>query len=101
PAAPEFGLLSMGEGTIPGYLNATQFLPVDLNGEGLPGFILSNSTMSLYLEPLGDGHYALPVANASFPTNSEIQGGEATLTDLDSNGQLELVVSAPGSAGFY
>ena len=101
PAAPEFGLLSMGEGTIPGYLNATQFLPVDLNGEGLPGFILSNSTMSLYLEPLGDGHYALPVANASFPTNSDIQGGEATLTDLDSNGQLELVVSAPGSAGFY
>jgi RHS repeat-associated protein len=101
PATAEFNMLSVGDGTIPGYLTATQFLPVDLNGEGLPGFLISNDTMSLYFEPLGDGRYAPPAANASFPTNQNIQGGGATLTDLDGNGQLELVVSSPDASGFY
>lgn len=101
PATTEFKMLSMGDGTIPGYLKATDFLPVDLNGEGLPGFLLSNDTMSLYLEPLGDGKYRLPEANASFPVNKNTQGGTSVLTDLDGNGQLELVVNTPQASGFY
>ena len=101
PASPEFKMLSMGEVTIPGYLNATQFLPVDLNGEGLPGFLFSNDTTSLYLEPLGEGKYRLPMANSGFPTNQNLQEGEVILTDVDGNGQLELVVNANGASGFY
>lgn len=101
PAAPEFKLLQMGGDTIPGYLNATQFLPVDLNGEGLPGFLLSDDITSLYIEPLGDGKYRFPMANASFPTHQNIQNGRSVLTDIDGNGQLELVVKTPDTTGFY
>lgn len=101
PTTPEFNVLSMGDDTIPGYLNATQFLPVDLNGDGLPGFLLSNDVTSLYLEPLGDGTYRTPANNTSFPIAKNVQDSEATLTDLDGNGQLELLVNSPDTYGFY
>lgn len=101
PITPEFRMLRMGEDTIPGYFKPTHFLPVDLNGEGLPGFLLSNNLMSLYIEPLGHGKYALPQPNASFPVYRNIQENESILTDLDGNGQLELVVNVPGNSGFY
>ncbi|MEQ8474504.1 MAG: SpvB/TcaC N-terminal domain-containing protein [Marinoscillum sp.] len=101
PVAPEFKKLSMGENTIPGYLNAQHFLPVDLKGEGLPGFLISNDSMSLYLEPLGNGKYQLPVANSSFPINKNIQDGGAMLADLDGNGRLDLVVNTHSASGSY
>jgi RHS repeat-associated protein len=101
PESPVFKELSMGDNTIPGYLNATQFLPVDLNGEGLPGFLFSNADSSFYLEPLGDGKYKAPAPNALFPVNKNVQGGQATLVDLDGNGQMDLLVNAENSSGFY
>lgn len=101
PASPGFKMLAMGEAAVPAYPDATHFLPVDLNGEGLPGFLLGNKFMSLYLEPLGDGEYKLPVANTSFPIHKNIQENESVLKDLDGNGQLELVVNTPAASGFY
>lgn len=101
PATPEFKMIKMGVGTIPGYFKPTQFLPVDLNGEGLPGFLLSDHITSMYMAPLGDGKYALPQPNSSFPIHQNIQENEAMLTDLDGNGKLELVVNVPGNSGFY
>ncbi|MBB1642974.1 SpvB/TcaC N-terminal domain-containing protein [Sphingobacterium sp. UME9] len=101
PLTPTFKTLDMGENSIPGYLNPTHFLPVDLNGDGLPGFLISDDEMSLYLAPLGEGKYTMPQANASFPLNRNIQQGNSILTDLDGNGQLELVISNEVISGFY
>lgn len=101
PLTPEFKMLSLNAGTIPGYLNPTQYLPIDLYGDGLPGFLLSNNESTFYLEPLGNGEYKSPVTDFDFPINKNIQGGQATLTDIDGDGQLELVVNSRNSAGFY
>ncbi|MES2134271.1 MAG: SpvB/TcaC N-terminal domain-containing protein [Bacteroidota bacterium] len=101
PQSPEFKTLSLNNGTIPGDLNFTQFLPVDLYGEGLSGFLYSNSKTTLYLEPEGDGQYSLSGNLRSFPINSDLQNGEASLTDIDGNGQLELVVNKLNGAGYY
>ncbi|MFY0688647.1 MAG: hypothetical protein JXQ90_15850 [Cyclobacteriaceae bacterium] len=102
PIAPEFQLLSIGEdGNIPGHLNTKQYLPVDLYGEGLPGFLVSNETMSLYLEPLGNGQYNHPISNFEFPINKNIQRGKSSLTDLDGNGRLDLVVKSQNAPGSY
>jgi RHS repeat-associated protein len=101
PESPEFKKLSTGEHTIPGYLNDTQFLPVDLYGDGLPGLLYSNNETTLYLAPQGNGKYSFPENTASFPSNNNLQGGGGSLTDIDGNGQLELVVQQPGINGYY
>ncbi|MEI9806809.1 MAG: VCBS repeat-containing protein [Bacteroidota bacterium] len=101
PQSPVFKTLSMGNETIPGYLDTADFLPVDLNGDGLPGFLFSNDQSTFYLEPKGGGNYSFPQSLPSFPVNRDIQDGEFSLRDIDGNGQLDLVVSAPAEAGYY
>lgn len=102
PIAPEFKVLEMGEGfTIPGDLSSTEYLPVDLYGDGLPGFLYSNNETSLYLAPLGEGKYAGPAYCPQFPVNRNIQDGNATLVDIDGDGQLEMLINNPANAGFY
>ena len=98
---PRFGMLEMPTGNIPGYLDSAQFLPVDLHGEGLPGFLFSNNDTVLFLEPLGEGKYKAPMDCDPFPINRNIQGGTAALGDLDGNGQLEMLVTNGIQAGFY
>ncbi|HEX7902458.1 MAG TPA: SpvB/TcaC N-terminal domain-containing protein [Chitinophagaceae bacterium] len=101
PVSPEFKILSMGDDTIPGYIDGSQFLPVDLHGDGLPGFLYSNKEVTFYLEPEGDGRYTYPDSCNSFPNNKDLQNAAVLLTDIDGNGQLELVVNNPGQAGYY
>ena len=102
PQRPDFKPILMNGKDIPGYLNPTQFLPVDLNGEGLPGFLYSTNRASFYLQPLGNGNYSSPIANTTFPIHKNITGGEAILTDIDGNSELELLVNSPtATPGFY
>ncbi|WP_160717882.1 SpvB/TcaC N-terminal domain-containing protein [Chitinophaga solisilvae] len=101
PVAPQFKILETDTSSIPGYLDTTGFLPVDLNRDGLPGFLYSNNTSCLYMAPLGDGRYQAPQENSSFPINKNLQRGEAVLTDIDGNGMLDLLVNAPGEMGYY
>ncbi|HEX3079389.1 MAG TPA: toxin TcdB middle/N-terminal domain-containing protein, partial [Puia sp.] len=101
PVCPEFKTLQSANGTIPGYLGSEQFLPVDLQGDGIPGFLYSNNESTCYFPPEGNGKYSGPVNCSSFPVNKNIQAGEVSLTDLDGNGELELVVSDGVNAGFY
>jgi RHS repeat-associated protein len=98
PTAPGFRRLKLGADgeNIPGYLNQAQFMPIDLEGEGLPGFLYSNRETTLYLPPLGEGRYAPPQSPPSFPVDRDIQQGLASLQDLDGNGSLDLVVDGPG-----
>lgn len=101
PASAEFKTLDAGSNTIPGYLDASQFLPVDLKGDGLPGFLLSGRDTTLYFEPMGDGKF-LPASDVgSFPINKDLQRGRASLTDLEGNGELELLVNNGKQTGYY
>lgn len=101
PVAPLFKELQMDLNTIPGYLNTTGFLPVDLNREGLPGFLYSTANASFYMEPLGDGKYQAPMVNDPFPINKNIQQGEAVLTDINGDGYLDLLVHTASEMGYF
>lgn len=101
PAAPNFLTLSMSDVSIPGYINTSQFLPVDLNGEGLDGLLYSNDETTLYLEPLGEGKYSLPDAVTVFPIDKNIQDGSVRLTDLDGNGKMDMLIMNEQRAGYY
>ena len=97
-----FHPLHFGEGeTIPGYLNDTAYLPVDLNGEGLPGFLSTDRMATFYYGPLGKGAYAPAVTLPSFPMTPDASQPSLALSDLDSDGHLELVVTARPVIGFY
>lgn len=101
PPAPRFGTLETPANNLPGYLNPGGFLPVDLNGDGLPGLLYTDNSTALYFEPLGNGKYAAPSSCSPFPVSKNLAGGELSLQDIDSNGQLQLVVSKPPQAGYY
>ncbi|HEY9257966.1 SpvB/TcaC N-terminal domain-containing protein [Chitinophaga sp.] len=101
PVAPLFKELEMDLNTIPGYLNTAGFLPVDLNREGLPGFLYSTDNSSFYMEPLGDGKYQAPMVNDPFPINKNIQNGAAVLTDINGDGYLDLLVHTANEMGYF
>ncbi|RFS26712.1 hypothetical protein DVR12_02685 [Chitinophaga silvatica] len=101
PVAPTFKELEMDLSTIPGYLNTSAFLPVDLNRDGLPGFLYSNANSSFYMEPLGDGKYQAPKVNDPFPINKNIQNNEAVLTDINGDGYLDLLVHTSNEMGYF
>lgn len=102
PEGRKFTPLVVGDDiTMPGALAQGQFLPVDLHGEGLPGFLYSNDVTTLYWEPKGGGVYGYPEAPVEFPIERDLSEERYTLADLDSNGTLELVVSAPSRGGYY
>lgn len=102
PKTPEFKPLTVNrDNTFPGYLDRAGFQPVDLNGEGLPGMLLSNAETTLYYEPLGDGAYQAPLEPRSFPITKNFQNQAISLQSLDGNGQLDLVVNFPEMTGYY
>lgn len=101
PQSPEFQLLEVNGNSVPGYLNATGFQPVDLNREGISGLLYQAGQSIFYCEPEGNGKYAMPCAPDHFPIDRDFQNGTVSLVDLKSNGELELVVRGAGNSGFY
>ena len=88
------------DGTIPGYLTKGLYLPVDLYGEGLPGFLYSDNSTTLYWDPKGDGHFVGPTPR-QFPADRNLSESTTLLMDLEANGQLQLVVNDPLRSGYY
>lgn len=101
PATGFKQLMVEQDGQVPGPLDNTAYMPVDLYGEGLPGFLMSNDTGTLYWQPLGKGKYAYPEAPETFPSDRNLAAPGNMITDIDGNGQLELVVNENGRSGYY
>lgn len=101
PANPAFQQLKMGQGAVPGYIDESAYLPVDLNAEGLPGLLYAGKDATFYLNPLGNGAFSLPEPFTVFPIYKDAQGGQALLSDIDGNGEIELVVQKGPVKGFY
>lgn len=102
PAAPVFRTLNIQDRVpIPGYLSEASYQPVDLYGEGLPGFLYSDATTTMYYEPVGRGNYRAPAPLQAFPDTRNLQDPQLSLSDIDGNGQLELVVSTQTLSGYY
>ncbi len=100
PQTPQFNLLSTDVNSIPGHLNASGFMPVDLNREGISGLLYSTDSLT-YLEPEGDGKYNFPETPNEFPISKRLNTMEASLTDLEGNGEMELVTRNQNGAGYY
>jgi RHS repeat-associated protein len=88
-------------GQIPGPLGEGEYLPVDLDGEGLPGILFSSRDQTLYWPPLGDGRYGAPVSPAWFPNFRDLGDPTLTLMSLGGDGRQQMVSSGRGRAGFF
>lgn len=100
--APGFKqLLVEQNGQLPGELSNTAFMPVDLYGEGLPGFLMSNDSGTLYWQPLGKGTYEYPEAPETFPSDRNLAAPGTWMGDVDGNGELELVINNDSHSGYY
>jgi RHS repeat-associated protein len=74
---------------------------VDLDGEGLPGVLIPAERAWLYKANLGEGKLAPAVLERSLPAPAELQGGTQQLSDLGSDGNLDLVRYTAPLAGYF
>lgn len=102
PLTPVFNLLTTQQGnTIQGYLDKSDFLPVDLKGEGLPGIFVNNAETMLYYEPLGNGSFLVPATFQLIPSGAGLQNQTISLQSLEGNGLAEMVIADPPVTGYY
>jgi RHS repeat-associated protein len=73
---------------------------VDLDGEGIPGALTATDRAWYYRANLGGGELGPAVVQRSVPAAVELGAG-AQLSDLDGDGNLDLVNYAPSLAGFF
>jgi RHS repeat-associated protein len=74
---------------------------VDLDGEGIPGVLLSRDSAWYYKENLGSAHLTAPFLLRSLPAPAELRGGAQRLTDIGGDGNLDLVRYSPPLAGYF
>lgn len=86
---------------IPGGVEGTGAQWVDLNGEGIPGALISTERAWFYKQNLGVGRLGGPTPLPSLPTSADLGNGAQQLTDVDGDGRFELVMYAPPLSGFF
>ncbi|RKG52236.1 hypothetical protein D7X30_34160 [Corallococcus sp. AB011P] len=74
---------------------------VDLDGEGIPGVLQAYERGWYYKANLGGGRLAPPALLRSLPSPAELRGGFQHLTDIQGDGQLDLVRYAPPLSGYF
>ena len=94
-------LIVQNSSGIPGILGQSQYLPVDLLGDGIPGFLYSDDNTTMYWRPEGEGVYNRLAPQSAFPIERNIELGQYSLQDLEGNGSLDFVVTTPQRGGFY
>ena len=73
---------------------------VDLDGEGLPGALVTTARAWFYERNRGGGRFDPPSALRTLPSPAEL-GGVQQLTDLGGDGALDLVQYTPPLAGYF
>ncbi len=85
---------------LPGSARGDEAQWVDLDGEGIPGALISSGGAWYYRPNLGGGQLGAPILQRAWPTLDGPMSG-AQLVDLDGDGRLELARYAPEPAGFF
>lgn len=101
PGAQRFHELALEGAPVPGLLGGGRYRLVDLHGEGIPGVLYADGATMLYWPPLGDGRYAPPEQLPVLPSEHALATPAFTLTDLNGNGHLDLVVTEATRGGYY
>ncbi|MGL4597025.1 MAG: SpvB/TcaC N-terminal domain-containing protein, partial [Bacteroidia bacterium] len=102
-ASGNFKRLKTSYGDIPGNLDHAQFLPVDLNQEGIEGLLYKTDGGVFYFEPLGEGKYASSKIEDKFPLHKLTPNAITSFVDVSGHGHLDVIVNRDGNAsdGFY
>lgn len=85
---------------LPEGLDGSRYRWVDLDLEGIPGFLTEQGGHWFYKRNLGSGRFAAPEPLPSLPNLASFRAG-ATLTDLGGDGGLQVVTQTPGIAGYF
>ena len=101
PQAPVFKKMEINDGNIPGFLNDSGFQPIDLNSEGIAGLLYNDASSIYYCSPEGEGQYDIPMFPLHFPTDRDFSNGDISFTDLDGNGELDVMIRASQRNGYY
>jgi RHS repeat-associated protein len=88
-------------GTVPGLINQSEYLMVDLYGVGIPGVLYSDGLKILYWRGEGKGVFSGPQTVKEFPLERSIAEPQLALMDLGGDGKLDLVVNELPRAGYY
>lgn len=99
--APENAEWQLLKADAPDYFNSSGFMPVDLDGLGIDGLLYSTDAFTGYLEPLGNGKYAPMRVLEKLPVFNNLHTEQVSLSSLDGNSVLDLVVSNGVSNGFF
>jgi RHS repeat-associated protein len=74
---------------------------VDLDGEGLPGLLVSTPSELLYWRNAGGGRFTGPTAPRGLPNLRDFGAEGIRLSSIDRFARLDVVVEAPGMAGYF
>ncbi|MFT3771558.1 MAG: SpvB/TcaC N-terminal domain-containing protein [Minicystis sp.] len=74
---------------------------IDLDGEGLPGVLSQQGGALLYKKNLGDGKLGPARVLMSKPSGAQLGAHGQQITDIDGDGEKELVFFEPPVAGYH